>query len=173
MGGMTVMSLATYRPEVLRSRAKAVVLVATSATSVSALPVTPEKAGALISSDFVTRVMKSKNGHLLVRGVFGTRPVRAHMKLTSDIFASCDGSVRGDFAVSMGYMDMLEGIAGIEVPTTVMVGTRDNLTVPKKADQMVSAIPGARLVTLKGRGHMLPLEDPDTVTDEIVRAVKG
>jgi len=35
------------------------------------------------------------------------------------------------------------------------------------------AIPGARLVTLRDRGHMLPLEDPDAVTDEIARAVKG
>jgi pimeloyl-ACP methyl ester carboxylesterase len=54
-----------------------------------------------------------------------------------------------------------------------MVGTRDTLTLPKKADQMVSTIPGSRLVTLKDRGHMLPLEDPDAVTDEILRAVKG
>jgi pimeloyl-ACP methyl ester carboxylesterase len=38
---------------------------------------------------------------------------------------------------------------------------------------MVSTIPRARLVTLQERGHMLPLEDPDAVTDEIVRAVKG
>jgi len=37
----------------------------------------------------------------------------------------------------------------------------------------VSTIPGARLVTLKDRGHMLPLEDPDAVTDEIVRAAEG
>jgi pimeloyl-ACP methyl ester carboxylesterase len=173
MGGMTVMSLATYRPNVLRARAKAAVLVATSATAVRAGLGSPELAGTVISSPLVTRAMQSRNGHLLVRSVFGTRPVRAHMELTRDIFAACDGSVRGDFAVSMGYMDMLEGIANIEVPTTVMVGTRDTLTVPKKANQMVAAIAGARLVTLKGRGHMLPLEDPDAVTDEIVRAVKG
>ena len=38
------------------------------------------------------------------------------------------------------------------------------------ADQMVAAIPGARLVTLPGRGHMLPLEAADDVTDEIERA---
>ncbi len=38
---------------------------------------------------------------------------------------------------------------------------------------MVATIPGSRLVTLKNKGHMLPLEDPDAVTDEIVRAVKG
>jgi pimeloyl-ACP methyl ester carboxylesterase len=93
--------------------------------------------------------------------------------LTRDIFANCDRKVRGDFVVAFATMDLLEGIATIDVPTTVMVGTRDTLTVPKKANQMVATIPGSRLVTLKGKGHMLPLEDADAVTDEIVRAVKG
>jgi pimeloyl-ACP methyl ester carboxylesterase len=172
MGGMTVMSLATYRPEVLHERTKATVLVATSATAIMAGVGSPERAGALLSSEFVTRVLESKNGYVLVRSAFGTKPVRAHVELTRDIFAACDGSVRGDFAASMGVMNLLEGIARIEVPTTVMVGTRDTLTAPKKADQMASTIPGARLVRLKGRGHMLPLEDPDAVTDEIVRAIK-
>jgi non-heme chloroperoxidase len=51
-----------------------------------------------------------------------------------------------------------------------MIGSRDRLTAPARADQMVAAIPGARLVTLPGRGHMLPLEDPDAVTEEIERA---
>jgi non-heme chloroperoxidase len=171
MGGMTIMALATYRPEVLRARAKAIVLVATSATASGVG--SPELAGALIASPLVSRALLTKNGHLLVRTAFGAKPVRSHMELTRDTFAKCDGKVRGDFAVTMGRMDLLEGIASIDLPTTVMVGTRDTLTVPKKADQMVSTIPGSRLVTLKGKGHMLPLEDPDAVTDEIVRAVKG
>jgi pimeloyl-ACP methyl ester carboxylesterase len=173
MGGMSVMSLATYRPEVLHERAKATVLVATSATSLRTGGGNPELSSALFASPFVTRALQTKNGHLLVRSVFGTRPLRAHMELTRDIFAACDGSVRGDYAASMAVMDLLEGISGMQVPTTVMVGTRDTLTVPRKADQMASTIPGARLVRLKGRGHMLPLEDPDAVTDEIVRAAKG
>ncbi len=73
----------------------------------------------------------------------------------------------------MAAMNLLTGIATIDLPTTVMVGSRDTLTVPAKADEMVSTIPGARLVTLPDRGHMLPLEDPDAVSDEIMRAVKG
>jgi pimeloyl-ACP methyl ester carboxylesterase len=173
MGGMSVMSLATYRPEVLRARAKAAVLVATSATTIRTGVGSPEFASALFASPIVTRALLTKNGHLLVRSVFGTRPVRAHMELTRDTFAACDGSVRGDYAASMAVMNLLEGIAQMELPTTVMVGTRDTLTVPKKADQVVSTIPGSRLVRLKGRGHMLPLEDPGAVTDEIVRAVRG
>jgi pimeloyl-ACP methyl ester carboxylesterase len=95
------------------------------------------------------------------------------MDLTRELFANCHGTVRGDFLVSLATMNLLEGIATIDLPTTVIVGSRDTLTVPSKADEMVATIPGARLVTLKDRGHMLPLEDPDAVTDEIVRAVKG
>ena len=174
MGGMTIMSLATHRPEVFQERTKAVVLVATAATTMGlGGPTSPEFAAKVISSSLTTRALKSKNGRLLVRSSFGAQPVRAHVELTRDIFANCDPKVRGDFVLAFGTMDLLEGIATIDVPTTVMVGTRDTLTVPKKADQMVTTIPGSRLVTLKGRGHMLPLEDPDAVTDEILRAVKG
>lgn len=174
MGGFTVMSLATHRPEVFQARAKAVVLVATAATTVGlGRPASPEFAASVISSPFVTRALRTKNGHLLVRSAFGTQPVRAHMELTRDTFADCDPNVRGDFVLAFATMDLLEGIATIDIPTTVMVGTRDTLTVPKKSDQMVATIPGSRLVTLKSKGHMLPLEDPDAVTDEIVRAVKG
>jgi non-heme chloroperoxidase len=174
MGGMTIMSLATHRPEVLKERAKATVLVATAATSVGDRSAPAARlAGAMIGSPLVTRAMRARNGHLFVRGVFGDDPVRAHLDLTRELFAGCHGAVRGNFLVALATMNLLEGIAAMDVPTTVMVGSRDTLTLPKKADQIVSTVPGARLVTLEGRGHMLPLEDPDAVTDEIVRAVKG
>ncbi|HTU39921.1 MAG TPA: alpha/beta fold hydrolase, partial [Acidimicrobiales bacterium] len=174
MGGMTIMSLATHRPEVFQDRVKAAVLVATAATAMSGQSARSARvAGAVISSPMLSRAMRSRNGHVLVRGVFGANPERSHIDLTRQLFADCHGPVRGDFLLSFSTMDLLEGIATIDVPTTVMVGSRDTLTVPAKADQMVSTIPGARLVTLGDRGHMLPLEDPDAVTDEIMRAVKG
>jgi non-heme chloroperoxidase len=174
MGGMTIMSLATHRPDVLKQRAKATVLVATAATNLVGGP-TPgaRAANALVASPLVTRAMQSRNGHVFVRGAFGENPVRSHMDLTRDLFGGCHGTVRGDFLRSMSTMDLLAGVATMEVPTTVMVGTRDALTLPKKADQIVATVPGARLVTLQNRGHMLPLEDPDAVADEVVRAVKG
>jgi pimeloyl-ACP methyl ester carboxylesterase len=174
MGGITIMSLATYRPDVLRDRARAVVLVSTAAKSIGDGSARGAAfAGGFIASPVVTRAMSTRRGHLLVRGVFGTDPVHAHMVLTRDLFAGCDGPVRGEFLVSLATMDLLEGVATIDMPTTVMVGARDTLTLPKKADQIVATVPGARLVTLSDKGHMLPLEDPDAVTDEIVRAVKG
>jgi len=174
MGGMTIMSLATHRPDVLKDRARAVVLVATAAADNSAGFAQAERfAATLIASPVVSRALRSKNGHRFVRNVFGVEPVRAHMDLTRELFAECHGSVRGGFLTAMTSMNLLEGIASIEVPTSVLVGSRDRLTLPARADQIVSTIPGARLVTLKDRGHMLPLEDPDAVADEIMRAVKG
>jgi pimeloyl-ACP methyl ester carboxylesterase len=174
MGGMTIMALATYRPEVLRARARAAVLVATAATSPAQQSARAAQLGRLvISSPALSRAMRMPNGHVFVRNVFGSEPVRAHMDLTRQLFAGCEGGVRGDFLVSMTAMNLLEGIATMEVPTTVVVGSRDRLTLPAKADEMVGAIPGSRLVTLPNRGHMLPLEDPDAVTDEILRAAKG
>jgi len=174
MGGMTIMSLATYRPEVMKERARATVLVATSAHDPrgQAFPEAARLAAAFIASPVVTRSMRSANGHRFVRGVFGVDPLHSHLVLTRDLFAGCEPSVRGGWLAAMTGMNLLEGIAGMEVPTTVMVGSRDTLTVPARADAIASTIPGARLVTLPDRGHMLPLEDPDAVADEILRAVE-
>jgi pimeloyl-ACP methyl ester carboxylesterase len=174
MGGMTVMSLAAHRPEVLSKRGRALVLVSTAARSMNMGSAQAERfAAGLMTSRVVARVMRSPSGYQFVRGVFGVDPVRSQVDLTKNLFGDCDPAVRGGFLTAIARMNLLEGIAGVSVPTTVMVGTRDRLTAPERADEIVRAIPEARLVTLEGRGHMLPLEDPDAVTDEIIRAVKG
>ena len=148
-------------------------LVATSAHDPRArsFPQAARLASAFIASPVVTLTMRSANGHRLVRGAFGVDPLHSHLMLTRDLFAGCDPTVRGGWLAAMTEMNLLDGIAGMEVPTTVMVGSRDTLTVPARAGAIASTIPGARLVTLPGRGHMLPLEDPDAVADEILRAL--
>ncbi len=171
MGGMTIMALATHRPEILTERARALVLVATAAADMGSGPAVAEWfAGAVISSPVVSLALHSTAGHRFVRGVFGGDSVRSHIDLTRTLFADTAPRVRAGFLHAMSTMNLLEGIATIRLPTTVIVGSRDRLTAPARAAQLVAAIPGARLVTLPGRGHMLPLEDPDAVTAEIERA---
>src|SRR6202453_1016476 len=102
MGGMTIMSLATHRPDVLRERAKATVLVATAATSLgSGSARGAQAANALVASALVTRAMQSKNGHVFVRAAFGENPVRSHMDLTRDLFGGCHGGVRGELLLPL------------------------------------------------------------------------
>lgn len=171
MGGMTIMALAGQHSEVLHERARATVLVATAATGIGTRSAQGTQASrALMASALTTRALRTRNGHVLVRSVFGIEPERAHLDLTRRLFADCDATVRGDLWASFADLDLRAGIATMRLPTTVMVGSRDGLTLPAKAEQIASGVPGARLVTLPDRGHMLPLEDPDAVVVEIVAA---
>ena len=174
MGGMTVMALATFQPEVLKQRGRAIVLVATAAADTSwRLPQSDRIAARFMGSPSLSRIMRTASGLRFVRSAFGVDPAWAHLDLTRTLFADCDPGVRAGYVKSMSAMNLLEGIATIAVPTTVLVGSRDRLTPPARSRTLVDTIPGARLVTVPDRGHMLPLEDPDAVADEIVRAVKG
>ena len=94
MGGMTIMSLATHRPDVFRKRAKATVLVARRPPVGARLRTGAQVANASVASALVTWAMQSKNGHVFVRGAFGENPVRSHMDLTRDLFGGCHGAVR-------------------------------------------------------------------------------
>ena len=167
MGGMTIMALAGRHPEVLAERARGLVLVATAASSIGRGPA--DTLGVrMVAAPAVEKAMRTRAGHALVRGTVGAEVRRDHLVLTRDLFVACPPEARGGFLTAMQAMDLREGLAAIELPTTVMVGTRDRLTTPARADELVRTIPGARLVTLPDRGHQLPLEVPDEIADELL-----
>jgi 3-oxoadipate enol-lactonase len=61
---------------------------------------------------------------------------------------------------------LLPTLAGL--PTLVIVGEEDALTPPDGARRMAAAIPGARLVTIPGAGHLPPVERPSETTAAIL-----
>jgi pimeloyl-ACP methyl ester carboxylesterase len=54
--------------------------------------------------------------------------------------------------------DRLGELDEIAVPTLVVGGTADRLTIPKYAEYLAAHIPRARLCLVPGAGHMLPVE---------------
>jgi len=60
----------------------------------------------------------------------------------------------------------------IAVPTLVLVGERELPGFRAFADEAAASIPGARLEVLAGAGHLLPLEQPDTVGRLIVEQMQ-
>jgi pimeloyl-ACP methyl ester carboxylesterase len=52
-------------------------------------------------------------------------------------------------------------LAGITVPTLVVVGDEDVLTPPREAHALAAAVPGARLVEIPDAGHVSCWERPD------------
>jgi pimeloyl-ACP methyl ester carboxylesterase len=60
-------------------------------------------------------------------------------------------------------------LGGIRAPTLLVWGERDALYGLPVAERMRHAIHGARLVTLAGAGHLLPIERPE----ELAAAIRG
>ncbi len=167
MGGMTIQSLVAHHPEVADDRVRGIVLVATAASGLSRGR-TDALGVRIIGSRALERAMRSRAGHVLVRGTLGRSVRRNHLVVTRDLFVACSPEARAGFLGAMQTMDLREGLAHIGIPTTVVVGSRDQLTRPSLAAELVDAIPEARLVTIPDAGHQLPLEAPDEVTREIL-----
>jgi 3-oxoadipate enol-lactonase len=66
--------------------------------------------------------------------------------------------------------------AAIDVPALVIVGEEDRPTPPELSTELVSLIPGARLETIPGAGHISNLERPaefDRHVEEFILAVES
>jgi non-heme chloroperoxidase len=168
MGGMSVMSYAGHHPEDFADRVRGVVFVATAARIL----------GRRVPGRIIERALgdgrqewtrRGRIGRAVVRGSIGQQPRRAHIDQTLESFASTTGVARAGYLAAMAAMDQRVALAGITVPVTILVGTRDLLTPPRLSRQLADALPDAELVVLPGAGHMIPLEEPDRVLDAIRR----
>lgn len=70
--------------------------------------------------------------------------------------------------VIMSRQDARPRLAAISCPTLVLAGDEDALTPPELSAEMAEAIPGARLVTVPGSGHLSTLEQPARVTEALL-----
>ena len=59
--------------------------------------------------------------------------------------------------------DSRPDLAGIKVPTLVIVGESDQTTIPAAAKEMAGGIAGAKLVVVPKAGHMALAEEPELV----------
>ncbi len=173
MGGVTAMAFATDEADVARVRTERLVLVTTLAS-----PVQVQGTGAIeLSTDrtlaVLDRILRlERAGLLFLLNTFGTRPARAALEATRAGILGTDPRSRADAFAMLQDFDLRPALASIDLPTLVVAGSHDGLT-PLAANEVIAeAIPGARIEVVPGRGHMLPFEAPDALTDLIVQATK-
>lgn len=76
---------------------------------------------------------------------------------TYELQLPLEGQVRG----SWPEPGAAERLGEVAVPTLVVVGTDDVEDIPAIARKLAAEIPGARLETIEGAGHLPSLERPD------------
>jgi pimeloyl-ACP methyl ester carboxylesterase len=69
--------------------------------------------------------------------------------------------------------DRTAALAGIAVPTLVLVGAEDVITPPAESRAMAEALPDARLVVVPEAGHVAPLENPAASDAAILEFLAG
>ena len=78
-----------------------------------------------------------------------------------------EGFMRQEIAISR-RIDSRPHLAAITVPTMVLVGDRDPLTPPERAEEIAQGIAGARLVVIPDCGHASTMEQPEAVSRALV-----
>jgi pimeloyl-ACP methyl ester carboxylesterase len=72
---------------------------------------------------------------------------------------SLNGPLRADLVACNAYRASMDAIHAMKLPTLVMVGKRDQMTLAKSGKALAAEIPGARLVVLDA-GHSMMSEAP-------------
>ncbi|HEY7113825.1 MAG TPA: alpha/beta fold hydrolase [Thermoanaerobaculia bacterium] len=158
MGGYVALALLRRRPENVR----AVAFVDTRAEADDEEGKKKrDEAIATVRADGVEKIADGMVPRLL------SEPALAHRDLVERvrriILRQKPETVAADLTAMRGRRDATDLLAGLGLPALVVVGERDALTPPALSERMASAIPGARLVTIPGAGHLAPMERPGAV----------
>jgi 3-oxoadipate enol-lactonase len=159
MGGMTGLHLATSQPDCIEK-----LVVASAATFMpppelwnGRIKTAQDKGIEVLAAPTMQRwftpgfLRGSQDKVAAIRAQF--------LQTTVEGFSGC--------AAAMRDMDQRETIANITAPTLVIVGSDDQGTTPADAAFIVSRVPGARGLILKG-SHIINVEQPEAFTNAVL-----
>jgi pimeloyl-ACP methyl ester carboxylesterase len=95
------------------------------------------------------------------------------IRYTADMIMGTPLAVMAEFLPSINIHDKreaLEQFHGIE--TLVLNGMQDLLTPPDHSEAIVRLVPGAEHVVVEDAGHIIMLEHPDVVSEQLVELIE-
>ncbi|MGB3469197.1 MAG: alpha/beta fold hydrolase [Erythrobacter sp.] len=105
---------------------------------------------------------------------FPADPQRRHERVTAMVRRSVyPPGLPRQLAAIIDDGDRRERLAGVTTPTLVLHGEGDPLVKLEAGRETAASIPGAKLVTIPGWGHDLPLELVDRLADEVVEHTRS
>jgi pimeloyl-ACP methyl ester carboxylesterase len=189
MGGMGILGLAKSHPELFGTRVAGVVLSSTSAGGLSAITAgLPPRTARLmhrlvpVTLTALQRYARVVDGARRTAGgatyliawpyLYGSRVPRPVARLTTRLMASVPIEVIAEFYTEFLRYDLHDVLPVLgRVPVLVMVGERDLITPVAHAKVLASAIPGARLSVIPDAGHLLVLERPHEVAEQVAKLI--
>jgi pimeloyl-ACP methyl ester carboxylesterase len=190
MGGMTVMSMAGQFPEVVRERVVAAAFVATSAGGQNMMTLGfgqfvgrfLGRLGPRFLTRLGTRQQLVNTARRLGRDVedlivdhysFASPVSQQTIRYTGDMIMGTPLSVMAQFLPSINIHDKRAALAHFHgVETLVLNGMQDLLTPPDHSEAIVRLVPGAEHVVVEDAGHIIMLEHPEVVSEQLLELVE-
>ncbi|MEU3711625.1 alpha/beta fold hydrolase [Streptomyces catenulae] len=192
MGGMTVMALADQYPEFVAERVAGVALIGTSAGRLSevafGLPSFGVKAfhrlapGLLkvlgAQSDVVERGRRATAdlfAGIIKRYSFGTpQDVDPGVaRFAERLIEATPIDVVAEFYPAFATHDKAAALVAYDtVASLVLAGERDLITPADHSEAIAELLPATRLLKVDGAGHLVMLERPELVTEELVTLIE-
>ena len=191
MGGMTVMALADQHPELFGSKVVGAVLISTAAGTVDPvtwLPALLRPALRAVMPSMMTGASRGRMAEVVERSrrsagdiaFLGTRRIAfgdpdvspTVVDFLERIIRSTPIDVIADFYVALVGHDKRHALTVLgNVPVLVLTGDRDRLVDPGLSEEIASAVRDAKLVRIRGAGHVVILERPAEVNEAIADLV--
>lgn len=190
MGGMSVMAYAGRHPETVRERVLAVALVSTSpgGHDIVQLGLGP-MVGRVVGSfgpGVLTRLsrhsgpigMLRKMGKgvqdvVVARWAFDSPVSPGLVDLVAEMIFDTSFDVMAAFLPDIDRLDLVPGLEALHgVETLVMNGAGDLITPAAHSEVIVRHVPGAEHVVVEDAGHILMMEHPALVTEQLLMLVR-
>lgn len=187
MGGMSILAMVARHPGLVTERVAGVGLVSTSASlagedaghfaSAAGAPPRLRRLAARVLP-WVMRLLGALPTWVRVRGqrlegsralLFGHPADDADVASTHAVIIANPVSTVGRYFMALSRHHEVDALPLLaEVPTSILVGSRDRLTPRRFSDAMAEALPHADYEVCEDAGHMLPLERVHTVTSHLL-----
>ncbi len=195
MGGMTMMALAKDDHGLVHRRVIGAGFIATSPGGLSAVhwglgnvlgrvvhSIGPKAVGQLAGRQALVtsarRAGKEVEAFLVERYSFGSPVPASIVQLMADMIFGTSLEVMSSYMPAFDRHDERAALAQFHgVETLVLNGVQDLLTPPEHSEEIVRLVPGAEHVLVNHAGHIVMLEHPDLVNEQLLgllqRAMRG
>jgi pimeloyl-ACP methyl ester carboxylesterase len=116
----------------------------------------------------VRRLARTPSGRRVITGMVYHRPERRSPEAVVAETAAMRGALAFDRVLALGKHGVVFEGDVPEVPVTIAWGTHDRILPPRQAGRAHRQIPGARIVSLPGCGHVPMNDAPDLVAQVIL-----
>ncbi len=186
MGGMTMMALGRSHADLVKDRVIALGWISTSPGGLplatgdivaSAGRILIDRLGPRVAGMFearpellstLLRSNKDLEEFLVERYSFASPVARSVVRLTANMLLGTDLGVMSSFSPTFEAYAKTSDLARFDgLETLVFNGDSDVLTPPEHSDAIVRAIPGAEHVIVRDAGHVIMLEHPEMLNEQL------